>query len=339
MNENEWQLFADAVVVAQNKLAVNNTAGRPEKFQSALFPDLFSWKAHFSYFMDKHGWTDEQARSSIPTLLVGWAMQEFNAMPRQYRVQEQDQPAPTLARKMTYLDPRMSPYRNPRTARTEFKNLAQGEKEDIWGFSRRVRSLGEIAEVTMNAARRDNMNREQFIDGLFDLEIQELLLREDPNTFNDAVDRALNIGAISRGSRLRQRRRLATTRYLQQSDQFADRHHVQAVSGQMEPDMMKVEMDMKKQVKNQVDMIKGMSEMMRKFVNSVNPGPQKETTEGRTKTRADCSIRTPKTAATARTLPAPIGSSPGPQRKESSATIALRWDTTQRNAMNPNRTI
>ena len=81
MNENERQLFAEAVVVAQNQLAVNNTAGSPEKFPSALFPDWFSWKAHFSYLMDKHGWTDEQARSTIPTLLVGWAMQEFNAMP------------------------------------------------------------------------------------------------------------------------------------------------------------------------------------------------------------------------------------------------------------------
>ena len=222
-----------------------------------------------TYLMDKH----------IPTLLVGWAMQEFNAMPQHYRAQEQDQPAPTLARTMTYLNPRISPNRNPRTARTEFKNLAQGEKEDIREFSRRVRSLGEIANATLNAATRDKMNREQFIDGLSDLEVQELLLREDPNTFNDAVDRALNIDAISRGSRMRQRRRLATTRFLQQSDQFVERHHVQAVSGQMEPDMMKVEMDeMKEQVKNQADMIKGMSEMMTKFVNSVILGPRKETT-------------------------------------------------------------
>ena len=137
----------------------------------------------------------------------------------------------------------MSNYRNPRTARTEFKNLAQGEKEDIREFSRQVKSLGEIANATMNATTRDNMNREQFIDGLFDLEIQELLLREDPNTFNDAVDRALNTNAISRGSRLRQRRRLTTTRYLQQPDQFVERHHVQAVSGQIEPHLMKVEMD------------------------------------------------------------------------------------------------
>ena len=180
MNENERQLFAEAVVVAQNKLAVNNTAVRPEKFPLALFPDGFSWKAHFSNLMVQDGWTDEQARSIIPTVLVGWAMQEFIAMPRHYRVQEQDQPAPTLVRMMTYLDKRMSPYRNPRTARTHVKQLAQGENEDLREFSRRVRSLGEIASATMNAFTRDNMNREQFIIELFDLEVQQLLFGRTP---------------------------------------------------------------------------------------------------------------------------------------------------------------
>ena len=58
------------------------------------------------------------------------------------------------------------------------------------------------------------MNREQIFDGLFDLEIHDFLLREDPNTFNEAVDRAPNIDAISQESRLRQHRR-----YLQQADQ------------------------------------------------------------------------------------------------------------------------
>ena len=86
-------------------------------------------------------------------------------------------------------------------------------------------------------------------------------------------------------------------------------------------------------------MIKGMSEMMTKFVNLVIPGHEKKQQEIRTETRADCSIRTRKPAATTRTLPAPIGSSLGPQSKESAATIALRWDTTHENATNRNKTI
>ena len=122
------------------------------------------------------------------------------------------------------------------------------------------------------------MNREQFIDVLFDLVVQDLLLQEDPLTFNDAVDRALNIDPISRGSRLRQRGLLATTRYHQKSDpdQCVERYHVQDVIGQLEPDIMKAEKDdMKKQVKHQADMIKEMSKMTSKFVNSIIPGPQK----------------------------------------------------------------
>ena len=122
-------------------------------------------------------------------------MQEFYAMPRHYRISEKNQPKSGKDDKV--LDPRMSPYRIPRTARIEFKNLDEGGKEDIREFSRRMRLLGESANATMNGITRDNMNREQFNDGLFDLEIEELLLREDPNTFNDAVDKALNIDAIS----------------------------------------------------------------------------------------------------------------------------------------------
>ena len=69
----------------------------------------------------------------------------------------------------------------------------------------------------------------------------------------------------------------------------------------MEHDKVEVEMgEMKKQVKNQADVIKGMSEMMSKFVSSVITGQPKKEQEIRTDTRADCSIRTPNAVATAR---------------------------------------
>ena len=38
----------------------------------------------------------------------------------------------------------------------------------------------------MNAAPRDDMNRAQFIDGLYDAEIQKLLLREDRQNLGTA---------------------------------------------------------------------------------------------------------------------------------------------------------
>ena len=90
---------------------------------------------------------------------------------------------PTPARVFGYLVPRMSPYRDQLTARAEFKALMQGDKEEMREFSRRIRALGDIAHTHMNALSRDDMNREQFIDGFFDSDIYELLLREDPQTF------------------------------------------------------------------------------------------------------------------------------------------------------------
>ena len=107
----------------------------------------------------------------------------------------------------TYKDSRTSSYKNHRTSKQEFKILTQGEKEGIREFSRRVGLLAEISNATWNAVIRDNMNREMINYWLFDMEIKELLLREQPNTFNDSVDMALNIYFISQGSRLRQRRR------------------------------------------------------------------------------------------------------------------------------------
>ena len=109
-------------------------------------------------------------------------MQKFNAMPRQYRVQESEDSENRVQE------------RGPRRERGHSRVIQTGEVAFI------------IANAAKNAITRDNMNQEQFIDGLFDLEIQELILREDPKTFNDAINRSLNIDAISRGSRLRQRR-------------------------------------------------------------------------------------------------------------------------------------
>ena len=71
-----------------------------------------------------------------------------------------------------------------------------------------MRSIGEIANTNLNRDARDDMNREQFIEGLLDAEIQELLQREDPQTFTDAVNRALNLDAINRNVRNRQRRKV-----------------------------------------------------------------------------------------------------------------------------------
>ena len=176
------------------------------------------------------------------------------------------------------------PFRNQRTARAEFKNLIQGEKEGIQEFSRRIRSIGEVANHNMNAATRDDRNRQQFIDGLYDAEIQELLLREDPQNFSAAINRALSLDAVARNSRMRQRRKSASLRSVVenpvetqrdiQSNEMMQRSNATRVFATAEnsTDLSgSVNAKIDQLVNSQAKFLKNMSNMMSKFVTSVIP--------------------------------------------------------------------
>ena len=216
LTEAERDALMQTAIAAVQALDGNALYGRgtirPDRFPSATYTDWKEWKRHFTVIAEANGWTDEQSRRAVPTCLTGWALDEYSVMPRQYQEQVNGQPAPSLQRLFNYLDPKMLPYRNQRIARAEFKYLCQGEREGIREFSRRVRSVGDEANANLNQQARDDMCREQFIDGLLDSEIHELLLREDPPNFNDAVNRALSLDAIGRSTRSGQRRRTTTCR-------------------------------------------------------------------------------------------------------------------------------
>ncbi len=205
---------ANAMAQQQQQAAGNQPADRlmargalkPDRFPSTVYPTFTQWRNHLSWIVDANGWNDEQTIAIIPTCLTGWAFDEWMAMPANLRTQVAGQPAPTVVGVFDYRAPRMEPYRNQRTARTDFKNLFQEANEGIKEFSRRVRAVGEIANVHLPANARDDMCREQFIEGLSDLEIQEMLLREDPPTFNDAVTRAVALQAILTGTRARRKK-------------------------------------------------------------------------------------------------------------------------------------
>ena len=71
---------------------------------------------------------------------------------------------------------------------------------------------GDIAHTHMNALSRDDMNREQFINGWFDSDIYELVFREGTQMFDEAVNRALSSEAIMKRSGFRQRKRISAKR-------------------------------------------------------------------------------------------------------------------------------
>ena len=211
MNDEDRQLMAEAAVAAAN--ALDRQQGvfgfgtiRPDRFPSSSYQNWADWRKHSAWVTDANRWDDEQARMVLPTCLTGWALDEFTSMPAHFREEVDGFAEPTLGRMIAELDQRMMPFQTRSTARAEFKSLMQGEKEDLREFSRRVRSVGEVANANMPVQIRDDMNRELFIDGIFDADLQELLLREDFDSFGQAVARAKALEVASRTVRLRNRR-------------------------------------------------------------------------------------------------------------------------------------
>ena len=175
LQTEDIQRFAHSAIQAADALNSQGLQGpgahQPDCFPNPIYKIWVDWKKHFVCIAESTRWDEEQAMACVPTCLTGWALDECTAMPNHFREQEYGHPAPTLERLFEYLDPRMMRFRNQRTARAEFKNFIQGEKERNQDFSRRIRSIGEVANHNMNAATRGDMNREQFIDGLYDAEI------------------------------------------------------------------------------------------------------------------------------------------------------------------------
>ena len=206
--------MAEAAVAAAN--ALDRQQGvfrfgtiRPDRFPSSSYQNWADWRKHFAWVADANRWDDEQA---LPTCRTGWALDEFTSMPAHFREEMEGFEPPTLARMLAELDHRMMPFQTQAGARAEFKILMQGKKEGLREFSRRVRSLGDVANLNIVAQARDDMNREQFIDGLFDVELQDQLLREVLGSLAQAVARAQALELVNKTSRSRNRKRLHLAR-------------------------------------------------------------------------------------------------------------------------------
>ena len=111
---------------------------------------------------------------------ASWALDELTSMPVHFREEIESYDESTLARMLAELDQRLMPFQSRAAARAEFKSLMQGEKEGLQEFSRRIRSLGDLTNRSMDEQARDDMNC-------------ELLLREEIESFVQAIIRAQSL--------------------------------------------------------------------------------------------------------------------------------------------------
>ena len=81
-------------------------------------------------------------------------------MPAHFREEVDGFAEPLLGRMLAELHQRLMPFQCRAVARAEFKSLMQGKKEGLRELSRRIRSVGDVANRNMDEQARDDMNGE-----------------------------------------------------------------------------------------------------------------------------------------------------------------------------------
>ena len=112
LNGNENRLFGNGAI-------------RPDSFPSQNYPDWSQWKTHFYRVGRANGWTELQGLQAVPVCLIGYALDEYNAAPRELREQVDGEDAPTLAALFNHLGREMGMMRNDRLGKAEFRKLRQ----------------------------------------------------------------------------------------------------------------------------------------------------------------------------------------------------------------------
>ena len=188
LNGNENRLFGNGAI-------------RPDSFPSQNYPDWSQWKTHFYRVGRANGWTELQGLQAVPVCLIGYALDEYNAAPRELREQVDGEDAPTLAALFNHLGREMGMMRNDRLGKAEFRKLRQQPEETLREFARRVRNIGKIAYSEKDPNTRDELFREKFLEGLSDVQLEVQLLKENPQTIGDLVNRAVDLEVIARTTR------------------------------------------------------------------------------------------------------------------------------------------
>ena len=174
---------------------------KPEKFPGNCFNRWEQWVKHYKSVVKANRWSDAQAIEALPACLTSWAVEEFETVPRHYVEKVLGEKTPQFDALLEILEPKMQQYRSKRAARSEFKAVKQMENESLKEYFRRVRRLGDLALSEKSLAEKDQDLRDQFLDGLFDLRLQQKLYEDETDrNFCEVLYRAQELELIQRNS-------------------------------------------------------------------------------------------------------------------------------------------
>ena len=179
---------------------------KPGKFPGKFFNHWELWVKHYKSVVKVNRWSDAQAIEALPACLTSWAVEEFETVPRHYVEKVLGEKTPKFDALLEVLEPKMQQYRSKRAARSEFKAVKQMENESLKDYFRRVRYLGDLALSEKSLAEKDQDLRDQFVDGLFDLRLQQKLYEDETDrNFCEVLYRAQELELIPRNSEERRR--------------------------------------------------------------------------------------------------------------------------------------
>ena len=174
---------------------------KPEKFPGNCFNRWELWVKHYKSIVKVNRWSDAQAIEALPACLTSWALEEFETVPRHYVEKVLGENTPQLEALLEVLESKMQQYRSKRATRSEFKAVKQMENESLKDYFRRVRYLGDLALSEKSLTERDQDLRDQFVDGLFDLRLQQKLYEDETDrNFCEVLYRAQELELIQKNS-------------------------------------------------------------------------------------------------------------------------------------------
>ena len=106
-----------------------NGAIRPDSFPSQRYPDWTQWKTHFCRVGRAIGWTELQGLQAVPVCLIGYALDEYNAAPRDLKEPVEGADALTLAAPFNHMGREMGMMRNNHWGKEKLENFDSDQRK------------------------------------------------------------------------------------------------------------------------------------------------------------------------------------------------------------------
>ena len=200
-DDSEESDVAENLCRSKSKTVYQECPIKPEKFPGKSFNRWELWVKHYKSVVKADGWSDMQAIEALPACLTSWAVEEFETVPHHSIEKFRGEKTPQFDALLEVLEPRMQQYGSKRAARSEFKAVKQMENESLKEYFRRVRYMGDLALPEKSLIERDRDLRDQFLEGLFDLRLQQKLYEDETDrNFCEVFYRAQELELIQKNS-------------------------------------------------------------------------------------------------------------------------------------------